>query len=109
MASIQKLLGKPVLWESVMLSLVCMADAFWTVLAVNKGLALEANPILSYAIAIGPAVFIAIKVLSFVPGIVAAEYLRFSNERFATLAIRTGLAAYIVLYVVGDLRLNHLI
>ena len=76
---------------------------------VRQGLAREANPIMAYFLAQGVAAFMAFKVISFTPAIVAAEYLRFSNELFAKNAIRLGLIAYLALYVFGDLRLNHLI
>lgn len=109
MASVHRLLIKPVLWESVALSLICLADAFWTVLMVRAGVAKEANPMVGFFLDHSVAAFIGFKVISFLPGIVAAEYLRFSNERFARVAIRLGLVAYLVLYIIGDLHLNHVI
>jgi len=96
-----------VLWESVALSLICLADAAWTVLTVRAGLAKEANPLMAFFLAHGIAAFMAFKVVSFTPAVIAAEYLRFSNEQFAKLAVRFGLIAYLGVYVLGDLRLNH--
>ncbi len=99
----------PVLWESVLLSLLCVVDAFWTVLMCRQGLAKEANPIMAFFLAQSVAAFVAFKLASFLPGILAVEYLKFQNRKFATFAVRFGAIAYLALYVVGDLRVNHLL
>jgi hypothetical protein len=99
----------PVLWESVGLSLICMVDAFWTVLMVKQHLAVEANPVMIYFLSKGVLAFVAFKVISLVPGIFAAEYVKFKNRRFASLVVRAGLVGYLLFYVLGDLHLNHVI
>lgn len=107
--SARQLLRAPVYWESVVLCLLCLVDALVTVLVIGKGWAKEANPLMAFFIEQGVFVFLVAKVASFLPGVVACEYLKSRNPSFALLAIRAGTLGYLAVYVIGDLRINNLL
>jgi len=107
--SARQLLRAPVYWESVVLCLLCLVDAFVTVLVIGNGWAREANPLMAFFIEQGIAVFLIAKVATFVPGVVACEYLKWRNPSFALVAIRAATLGYLAVYIVGDLKVNHLL
>lgn len=107
--SARQLLRTPVYWESVVLCLLCLVDVFVTILVIGNGLAKEANPLMAFFIEQGIAVFVFAKVASFLPGIVACEYLKQKNPPFALWAIRAGTFGYLAVYIVGELKINHIL
>ena len=107
--SARVLLYKPVYWESVILSLMCLVDAWLTILLVAHGWAVEANPLMAFFLSQSVPAFVLAKLLFFLPAIIACEYLRHKNPRFALLAVRVGLFGYMAVYVIGDLAVNHVI
>ena len=100
---------RPVTLDSVLLVLVTMADAAWTVYLVGKGIAVEANPFMAHVLEYGPAFFVFVKLLYTLPLIVVCEWLREYRPQFATAALRLTLIAYLGLYAIGELRLHHLL
>lgn len=102
-------LHKPVYWESVAICFMCLADAFLTVLVVKGGVALEANPLMAFFLNHSTGAFVAAKVASFVPGVIACEYLKLINPRFARFAIRLAVFGYPALYLIGELKLHGLL
>ena len=100
---------RPVTLDSILLVLVTMADAAWTVYLVGKGLAVEANPFMARVLEYGPAVFVLVKLIYTLPLIVVCEWLREFRPLFATSALRITLLAYVGLYAIGEMRLHHLL
>lgn len=95
--------------DSILLVLVTMADAAWTVYLTGRGLAVEANPFMARVLEYGPAVFVAVKLLYTLPLIVVCEWLREFRPQFATAALRLTLIAYLGLYAIGELKLHHML
>jgi hypothetical protein len=95
--------------DSILLVLVTMADAAWTVYLVGRHLAVEANPFMAHVLAYGPAVFVLVKLIYTLPLIVVCEWLREFRPQFATAALRLTLIAYVGLYALGELRIHGLL
>ena len=99
------------LWpESLALLLLGIGDLVLTVLLLNRGLAIEANPLLAAYLAFGVQWFLVAKavLLCLVP-IGMVEWLRErypARENRLRLIMRVGLAAYAVLYVMLVARVN---
>ena len=98
--------GRPVLFESVLLVLVTMADIAWTIYVVGTGAAVEANPLMARLLEHGPAVFTFVKLLYLLPLLLVCEWLRTFQPRFATTAVRLALWGYVAIYMIGEFRLN---
>lgn len=101
-----KAFGQPVSFGVWAIVLLCMADLFWTLLMLLRGLAVEANPVLAWSYGYGPVPFALVKTLSFIPGIWALEMCRLHNARFAGFAARLGVYGYIAVYLGGSLKLH---
>lgn len=95
--------------DSVLLVLVTMADAAWTVYLVQRGLAVEANPFMAHVLTYGPIAFVTVKLIYTLPLIVVCEWLREFRPQFATMALRLTLIAYLALYGFGELKLHGII
>jgi len=95
--------------DSILLVLVTMADAAWTVYLVGRGLAVEANPFMAHVLSYGPSVFVLVKLLYTLPLILVCEWLREFRPQFATAALRLTLLAYVGLYAIGELKLHGLL
>src|SRR5215212_9498293 len=105
-ATLQK---RSVTVDSILLVLITMADAAWTVYLVGRGLAVEANPFMAHVLSYGPAVFVAVKLLYTLPLIVVCEWLREFRPGFAKAALRLTVFAYVALYAIGELKLHHVL
>lgn len=95
--------------DSVLLALVILADAAWTIYLVERGLAIEANPLVANILAAGPALFVAVKLLYMLPLIMICEWMRAFKPFFAHAAVRSTLFIYVAVYVIGELKLHGLI
>lgn len=95
--------------DSILLVLVTMADAAWTVYLVQRGLAVEANPFMAHVLSYGPIAFVTVKLIYTLPLIVVCEWLREFRPQFATMALRLTLIAYLALYGFGELKLHGII
>ena len=92
--------------ESLILVGICLADMFATLFFVLRGSAVEQNPIMAACMNQSPAMFVAVKLLSFVPFVIAIELYRNRDARFARLACRSAIALYVVTFVVLTLGTN---
>jgi len=92
--------------ESLVLVMICLADMFATLFFVIRGYAVEQNPLMAACLRHSPMVFVLVKVLSFVPFVVAVELYRRRNAAFARLACRSAIALYLVTFVVLTVRIN---
>lgn len=85
--------------ETVFLILLCMADAFSTIFFVKTGMAVEANPIMDFFLVRGAFVFLAAKVISFLPFVVVCESFRRRHPLQGRKMIRVAVWGYALLYV----------
>ena len=81
----------------------------WTILAVQAGIAKESNPILSGVIMRSSVLFAIVKLVSFLFPLAALEIIRIRRPQLVTLSLRLALLAYVLLYIVGSLRVHGLI
>jgi hypothetical protein len=103
------LFKRPVYWESTVLAVVSLADAFFTILLIYGGHAAEGNPMMAYYLSKGIHWFVVVKVGYLIAGLTACELLRTRNPKAARFLVRFGMYAYILTYVLGDLHINHII
>lgn len=92
--------------ESRILIVICLADLVSTLLLLSHGLALEGNPLMSFYLRFGIAVFVAVKLaLIFLP-IFIAEWSMRHRPRFVRMMLRTTIAIYVSLYLLVGLSMN---
>jgi hypothetical protein len=77
-----------------------MLDALSTYVFLHTNVAREANPLLSAAAASSPGLFLFIKLLTFVPAIVLAEWYRRINPNFVRRGLRLATAVYLSTYII---------
>ena len=87
--------------ETVAITAICLLDLLTTLYWVSQGQAREGNPALAYFLDQGPVPFILVKLFTFVPALVLAEWYRPKNPRLITKALRWTIAGYFFLYVAG--------
>lgn len=92
--------------ESLALVAICLADMLSTLFFVQTGRAVEQNPLMAACINHSPVTFVVVKMVSFVPFIVAVELYRRKNPRFALNACRCAIALYLVTFVALTLTTN---
>ena len=96
-----------VAWETWVLAGICIADMLSTMYLVRAGKAVEANPLLIPALNRGLGWFLFVKSIYFVIPLAALEFLRTHRPRFVRLMLRAGIAGYMLIYIVGGIRLNQ--
>ncbi|MBI3722003.1 MAG: hypothetical protein HY248_05565 [Fimbriimonas ginsengisoli] len=104
--SVRAILHRPIFFESLVLCLMCLVDAWLTLMLFLHGWASEGNPLMSFFLERGVWVFLIAKLAYLLPGVVACEVLKWRRPTFARMAIRVGLFGYLGVYVLGDLRVN---
>lgn len=92
--------------ETLMLVVLCAADAFSTLFLVGRGLATEANPLMAWCLERGAAVFLMAKTASFAPFVALCEIYRRRNPVTGRLFIRVGFWAYLLAYLLLVLAVN---
>ena len=92
--------------ESLVLVAVCLADMFYTLYCVMKGYATEQNPLMAACINHSPVTFVLVKIVSFVPFVVAIEIYRRNRPEFARRACRYAIGLYVVTFAVLTLGVN---
>jgi uncharacterized membrane protein YozB (DUF420 family) len=92
--------------ESLILVVICLADMLVTLYCVMAGLAVEQNPIMAACINKSPGMFVVVKMLSFVPFVVAVELYRKKNPDFARNACRCAIGLYVVTFTILTLGIN---
>lgn len=85
--------------ESWILVGICTADMLTTLWFVLSGRAVEQNPLMAACIEHSACTFILVKMLSFVPFVVAVEWYRRRNPSFARAVCRWAIGAYVVVFV----------
>lgn len=104
-----KLFWRPVLWESIALTVICLLDAVLTIVVVLRGHAIEGNPYMAFFLHMGITSFVAVKVAYLIAGLIACEVLAVKKPQVARLVVRFAMFGYLLIYVVGSLRLNHML
>lgn len=92
--------------ESWILVSICTADMLATLWFVLSGRATEQNPLMAACMNHSPWMFILVKMLSFVPFVVAVEWYRRRNPGFARAACRWAITAYVTVFVALTLGTN---
>jgi hypothetical protein len=94
--------------ESWVIFSLGIADLTTTLLWVQKHGAEEANPLFAHYLDMGSFWFSVMKIVMLAAPIFLLEWARRSRPRFTTYASRFAIAAYLVMYGVGYVRLNGL-
>lgn len=92
--------------ESIALVMICLADMLSTLFFVTRGSAVEQNPLMAACLRQGVGTFVLVKILSFVPFVIAIELYRRRNAAFARMACRSAIALYLVTFVALTLGTN---
>ena len=92
--------------ESLVLVAICLADMLATLWLVLHGMAVEQNPIMAACINCGPAVFVLVKTLSFVPFVIAVECYRRRNPGFARKACLCAIFLYLTVFAALTIGVN---
>jgi len=94
---------RSVSYESMLIAGICMLDLVTTLFWVSQGMAREANPLMNHFLQMGAAPFVLVKVLTFMPAIVAAEWYRPHNPVLVLRTMRWAIFLYISAYLIGVL------
>ena len=84
--------------EAVILFGICAFDALSTWLFLVTRTATEANPVLAPAAEVSPEYFLCVKVLTFAPAIILAEWYRRRKPEFVRNGLRLATTAYLTIY-----------
>jgi uncharacterized membrane protein YozB (DUF420 family) len=92
--------------ESLALIGICVADMLATLCLVLRGAATEQNPLMAACIDHSPAMFVMVKIASFVPFVIAVELYRRKNPGFARKACLCAILLYLVTFCVLTIGTN---
>lgn len=92
--------------ESMILSLICLADMLSTLILVSMGHAVEQNPLMAACLKQSAMTFVIAKTASFLPFVVVVEWYRKKNPQFARSASRAAIVLYVCTYVIITARVN---
>jgi len=96
---------RSVLPETIWLTVICFLDMFSTIILVSEGLARESNPLLEPILSSNPPMFLVVKMASFLIPLAIIESIRDLAPKFIQFALRAGIAAYLMIYILGSLGL----
>src|SRR3569833_1400050 len=86
---------RPVSVDTVILTLICLADLVSTLYLVSHGQAREGNPLMAQFLRSGSGTFVLAKLCTFVPAIVIGEWYRPRNPRLVSGAMWFAILAYV--------------
>lgn len=92
--------------ETIVLSVICLADLASTIFLVSYRGAEEGNPLMSYYLHQGIGSFIVAKLVLFVIPLGIAEWARQHRPRFVRQTLRFAIGAYLLAYVSVFLQVN---
>jgi len=92
--------------ESIILTLICIADMFSTLVLVSLGYATEKNPLMAACFKHSAITFLVVKTVSFMPFIIVVEWYRRHKPQFARNATWAAIILYILAYVTITARVN---
>lgn len=93
--------GRTASAETVWIAAICMLDLVTTLFWVSRGIAREANPLMAHFLNMGAPPFVLVKVLTFLPAVVAAEWYRPANPVLVKTAMRWTIVLYLSAYAIG--------
>ena len=93
--------------ETIVLIVICLADMLTTLVLVMRGMATEQNPIMAACLNHSPGMFVLVKLLSFVPFVIAVELYRRKNPDFARSACRCAIVLYLITFAVLTVSTNR--
>jgi len=93
--------------ESMVLIAICLADLGSTIFLVSYRNFSEGNPLMSYYLDHGIAVFVLAKITLFVCPLFILEWARRRRPAFATMASRACIGLYVIAYVTTVVQLNQ--
>ncbi|MBI3912194.1 MAG: hypothetical protein HY320_14850 [Armatimonadetes bacterium] len=92
--------------ETIILSLLCFGDLFHTVYLIQVHGWSEGNPLMAAVLAAGLLPFILVKLLSFMPALILAEWCRRRRPGCIERVMRVVAVLYVAIYAVGLLGIN---
>lgn len=92
--------------ESIVLSVICLADLASTLFLVNYRGAEEGNPLMNYYLQQGVGSFIVAKLVLFVIPLAIAEWARKHKPQFVRQTLRFAIGAYVLAYVSVFMQVN---
>lgn len=92
--------------ESLILIVICTLDMLSTLFFVNRGSAMEQNPLMAACLRHSVMTFVLVKIASFVPFVIAIELYRKKDAAFAQIVCRCAIVLYVVTFVVLTLGIN---
>ena len=98
-------LKRPASAEILTLLLLCAVDMYSTVYWVRTGVAVEANPLLTWTFGIHPVVFVLVKTATFLPNLALAAFLARRHPAKVALLLRFVILAYVAIYLAGVFHL----
>jgi hypothetical protein len=99
----------PIARESLILMLICVADAISTYWLIQGGLAGEMNPVMDWVLGYGWFAFFAVKGATVVLAVSFAEWVRRRDPGFAQRWMRTAAWLYVSVWTIGVLLGNFII
>jgi len=93
-------------FESIALISICALDAVLTAFLVSNGLAHEANPLMRPLIEHGIGTFFLVKSFPIFLLVILGEWYKKYNLSFVKKALRTCIAAYVILYFISTGLVN---
>lgn len=95
------------MWQSTAMMVVCLVDTYYTLAIVELGWAVEANPMLAKLLESGNLPFLFVKGLSFLIPVGLIELVRPYSPRFIPKLLGSGVALYLLTYLVGSILLHR--
>jgi hypothetical protein len=84
-----------------MLAAICLVDLVTTLYWISRGEAHEGNQWMARVLELGPRAFILVKVLTFAPALVLAEWYRPRNPELIARVMRWVILGYLIAYLLG--------
>lgn len=93
--------------ETWIIMAIGIADLATTILFIQHHGAQEANPLFKRYWEMGVTVFVCAKIALLLGPLCVLEWARKKNPRFVSCALRSAIAAYVVMYGIGFYKLNY--
>ena len=109
MSVLPKVTDKTVASSLRLLFIFNLLDAFLTILWINSGIAIEANPIMAAAMSHGMSFFVLIKITAVTLAIAVLWSTRSNRlSRYASVLSSTSMGIVVIYHVLGVLGVAHL-
>jgi len=102
----RRALRRPILRESAAIAAICFLDMTHTMVVIESGRAVEANPLLAPVVQQGWLAFALVKSASFLLPLAALEGIRAIRPVFTRRALQLGATGYVLSYICASLQVN---